>query len=83
MTGRLTAARVPAGGKTSLEAPRPDEDLFLYVTDGAGTAINGGPHTLGQYDVILARPDVEPVALEAAPNQDLHYLSFYLPRFLE
>ncbi len=83
MTGRLTAARVPAGGKTSLEAPRPDEDLFLYVTDGAGTALNGGPHTLGQYDVILARPDVEPVALEAAPGEDLHYLSFYLPKFLD
>lgn len=82
MTGRLTATRVPARGQTQLEAPRPDEDLFLYVTDGAGTAVNGERYPLGQYDVILATPQVEPVTLSGAPDADLHYLSFYLPRFL-
>jgi len=82
MTGRLTATRVPAGGQTQLEAPRPDEDLFLYVTDGAGTAVNGERYPLGQYDVILATPEVETVTLSSAPDADLHYLSFYLPRFL-
>jgi redox-sensitive bicupin YhaK (pirin superfamily) len=82
MVGRLTAAHVPAGGQTTLEAPRADEDLFLYITDGAGRAINGAAHPLGQYDVILATPQVEPVTLHAAPAGDLDYLSFYLPRFL-
>ncbi|MBZ0299805.1 MAG: pirin family protein, partial [Anaerolineae bacterium] len=83
MTGRLMATTIPAGGRTELAAPRPDEDLFLYVTDGAGSAANGSRHTLGQYDVILATPEVEPVALSAAPDSDLHYLSFYLPKFLD
>lgn len=83
MTGRLTATRVPKGGTTLLEAPRPDEDLFLYVTDGKGTAVNGSSYMLGQYDVILATPNVETVTVGAAPDQDLDYLSFYLPRFLD
>lgn len=82
MTGRLTAARLPVGGSTQLEAPREDEDLFLYVTDGAGVAANGSTHSLGQYDVILATPETEPVTLSAAADSDLHYLSFYLPSFL-
>lgn len=82
MTGRLTATRLPTGGSTQLHAPRADEDLFLYVTDGAGTAENGTRHTLGQYDVILATPETEAITLRAAPDADLHYLSFYLPRFL-
>jgi redox-sensitive bicupin YhaK (pirin superfamily) len=82
MTGRLTAAHVPAGGQTQLEAPQPDEDLFLYVTDGAGQAVNGQVHRLGQYDVILATPAVETVTLRAAPDSRLDFLSFYLPRFL-
>jgi hypothetical protein len=83
MEGRLTATAIPAGGKTSLEVPRAGEDLFLYVTDGAGQAqVNGRADSLGQYDVILARPKVESVTLEAAPDQSLHYLSFYLPPFL-
>jgi len=83
MTGRLTAATVTPEGTTTLEAPRPDEDLFLYVTDGAGTfaAEKGESGTLGQYDVILARPGVEKVEIKAA-DTPLHFLSFYLPRFL-
>ncbi len=81
VSGRLSATRIPAGGQTTLIPPQAEEDLFLYVTDGKGSALNGGPHSLGQYDVILARPDVEPVTLSAA-DQDLDFLSFYLPRFL-
>ena len=29
---------LPAGGATTLEAPAPGEDLFLYITDGTGQA---------------------------------------------
>jgi redox-sensitive bicupin YhaK (pirin superfamily) len=82
MQGRLTATTVPAGGSTTIEAPRPGEDLFLYVTDGAGIATNGTTHNLGQYDVILARPETEAVTISAAPDTRLDYLSFYLPSFL-
>jgi redox-sensitive bicupin YhaK (pirin superfamily) len=82
MAGRLTATTLPPEGRAPLGAPRPGEDLFLYVTDGAGTAFNGGPHPLGQYDVILATPDVEPVEISAGPDAPLHFLSFYLPTFL-
>jgi hypothetical protein len=83
MMGRLTAATLQPGGKTSLEAPKVGEDLFLYVTDGAGVAVhNGGADSLGQYDVILARPGVDAVEIEAVGEQKLHFLSFYLPAFL-
>jgi hypothetical protein len=83
MTGRLTATTVPAAGSTALEAPRDGEDLFLYVTDGAGRF--EGTHeagALGQYDVILAKCDAPDTVLAASPSQPLHYLSFYLPRFI-
>lgn len=33
---RLSATAVDPGGATQLEAPGPGEELFLYVTDGAG-----------------------------------------------
>jgi len=79
MLGRLTAARIPAGGSAALEAPLVGEDLFLYITDGRGTFAE---HALGQYDVILARPDAPPSTLHAAEDHSLHYLSFYLPSFL-
>jgi redox-sensitive bicupin YhaK (pirin superfamily) len=82
MTGRLTATHLPAGGATHLEPPRPGEDLFLYVTDGAGDAANGSAHGLGQYDVILATPDTEAVTLKAVADTSLDYMSFYLPSFL-
>ncbi|MBZ0290194.1 MAG: pirin family protein [Anaerolineae bacterium] len=83
MTGRLTAATVPPGGSTTLVAPRPDEDLFLYVTDGAGqTAYAGDSMALGQYDVILATPDIQSTMLTADSSAPLHFLSFYLPRFM-
>lgn len=83
MKGRLTATAIEPDGSTELEPPRPGEDLFLYVTDGAGAAAhNGDAPDLGQYDVILANPQVNPTTLTAAPGQSLHYLSFYLPSFL-
>ncbi len=82
MTGRLTATTVDVGGVTALDAPRPGEDLFVYVTDGAGSARNGHESALGQYDVILARPEVEAVEIAADGDTPLHYLSFYLPSFL-
>jgi redox-sensitive bicupin YhaK (pirin superfamily) len=79
---RLTASTLPAGGTTTLEAPRPGEDLFLYVTDGAGQADLPQATLLAQYDVLLARPDAPPAPIHAAADQRLNYLSFYLPRFL-
>jgi hypothetical protein len=83
MTGRLTAASI-ANGKTHLEAPRAGEDLFLYVTDGAGAVqYNSNPIALGQYDVILAKPDVAPITIQAAPGESLNFMSFYLPSFLD
>lgn len=83
MTGRLTATTVAANGTTTIEAPHPGEDLFLYVTDGGGQAAhNGSAPMLDQYDVILARPDAAPVTIQAAPESDLHFMSFYLPSFL-
>jgi redox-sensitive bicupin YhaK (pirin superfamily) len=83
MTGRLTATTVDAGGATLLQPPRPGEDLFLYITDGIGQAQHHGESvTLGQYDVILAMPEADSVTLGADGDKPLHYLSFYLPRFL-
>jgi redox-sensitive bicupin YhaK (pirin superfamily) len=82
MTGRLTAAVVEPGGTTSLVPPRPGEDLFIYVTDGSGQIDTDGT-ALGQYDVILARPDMDAVTVTAAPANELHFLSFYLPTFLK
>ena len=83
MTGRLTATTVEAGGATTLELPAPDEDLFLYVTDGAGQVrFEDNCTPLGQYDVILARPAAPAAMLTAGPEQPLHFLNFYLSRFL-
>jgi len=82
MTGRLTAAKVAAGGTTTIEAPQVGEDLFLYVTDGSGQAHYGSrTPKLGQYDVLLARPDVTDATLSAG-EQGLDFLSFYLPSFI-
>ncbi|MBI3762929.1 MAG: pirin family protein [Chloroflexi bacterium] len=83
VAGRLTATHVDPGGATPLDPPRTGEDLFVYVTDGAGRmSSNGDAATLGQYDVILARPDAPATRLAAAPGECLHFLNFYLPRFL-
>jgi len=84
MAGRLTATTIQPGGTTHLQAPQPDEDLFLYVTDGAGqTADDGESIALGQYDVILATPDLNPTPITAGTGAPLHFLSFCLPRFLD
>ena len=83
MTGRLTATTVDANGSTEIEAPRADEDLFLYVTDGQGQAnYQDDAYTLGQYDVILARPDVSVATIYNEHDSPLHFMSFYLPSFL-
>ena len=83
MTGRLTATHVPAGGITQLEPPRPDEDLFLYVTDGAGNAANGSAHTRWANMMSFWRPRLpKAVTLQATSDSSLDYLSFYLPSFL-
>jgi redox-sensitive bicupin YhaK (pirin superfamily) len=83
MTGRLTATAVKPGHTAEIVPPQEGEDLFLYVTDGGGQAGHAGRIIpLGQYDVIVARPDMQPVALSAAGDAPLHYLSFYLPGFI-
>lgn len=83
VTGRLTATTVDANGQAEIEAPRSDEDLFLYVTDGAGqVTYEGNTLALGQYDVILATPDVQRGVIQADAG-GLDYMSFYLPRFIQ
>lgn len=83
MQGRLTALSLEANGTSSIEAPHAQEELFLYVTDGAGTVTyNGETITLNQYDVILARPDMDTAELRATSDEGLHLLNFYLPPFL-
>ncbi|MEQ8672014.1 MAG: pirin family protein [Aggregatilineales bacterium] len=88
MTGRLTATTIDAGGLTTVENPREDEDLFLYVTDGTGKAVNadadarGHVASLGQYDVILAQHDADTTTISAGDDNPLHYMSFYLPKFI-
>lgn len=82
MVGRLTAAVVPPAGTTTIQQPRSDEDLFLYVTDGTGSVKhNEESVSLGQYDVILATPEMDQTQITADAS-GLDFLSFYLPRFL-
>jgi redox-sensitive bicupin YhaK (pirin superfamily) len=83
MTGRLTATTVDARGTTTIQPPRDGEDLFLYVTDGAGqSSYNGRNVALGQYDVILGRPEIENATITASEDDSLHFMSFYLPSFM-
>lgn len=83
MHGRLTATQLGQTGRTTVENPQHGEDLFLYVTDGAGqVTYNGETHTLGQYDVLLIRPDADHVDITVSNEDSLHYMSFYLPPFL-
>jgi len=82
-TGRLTATLVDPGGQTRLEDPRSDEDLFVYITDGAGQVTHPDCQApLGQYDVILTQPDSAPATVAAVPDRALSFLSFYLPKFM-
>jgi quercetin 2,3-dioxygenase len=79
---RLTATYLDSGGTTTIEAPKPGEELFLYVTDGAGQFIvTGETKPVELYDVMLARPDMQSVQLKTDDN--LRFLSFYLPAFLD
>ncbi|MCA9902414.1 MAG: pirin family protein [Anaerolineae bacterium] len=82
VNARLTATVITPGGSVELEPPRAGEDLFLYVTDGSGALQNSRLNAnLGQYDVVLARPDAH-AHMTAGQDAPLHYLSFYLPSFL-
>ncbi len=83
INGRLTATTVDVGGTAVIAPPPPGEDLFLYITDGAGQAIYEAesPYKLGQYDVMLATSEAETATVQAG-DAPLHYLSFYLPQFL-
>jgi len=85
MLGRLSATSIDASGSTLVTPPRDGEDLFLYITDGAGllSDTTQSVATLGQYDVLLARPDMDSLSIQAGADAPLHYLSFYLPRFLK
>jgi len=83
VTARLTATWVDAGGSTSLQAPQAEEDLFLYITDGAGHVDLPDARTaLGPYDVLLAQPDTPQVTISAQVAQPLRFMSFYLKPFL-
>ena len=58
------------------------EDVFFYVTDGEGQASYlNQVDKLGQYDVILARPEAETITLSGG-DKPLDALCFYLPTFL-
>lgn len=83
MNGRLTATTIAAGGKATIETPKEDEDLFLYITDGAGQATHNGKNPiLEQYDVIIGTPELTSTTITAGEDEKLDYLSFYLPKFL-
>ncbi len=81
--GRLTATFVSHNNTTTLEAPDMGESLFLYVTDGEGImTYDGQDIPLKQYDVVLARPDVEIASIRGTSNKELSFMNFYLPKFL-
>ncbi len=78
---RLEASTLEPGGSLNIAPPLPGEDLFLYVTDGQGEAhFSGRTPALGQYDVILMRPDSRDAGLHATTRLDA--LAFYLPTFI-
>lgn len=83
VSARLSATFIEPNGSASIEPPRAGEDLFLYITDGAGSVNHSGETTrLGQYDVILTSPHMDAATIRAASDSDLRYMSFYLPTFL-
>jgi hypothetical protein len=78
----LTATVIDLGGTYTLPAPAAVDDLFTYVTDGSGMLVAEDAEVpLGQYDVLMARPEM-PTTTIRADEQPLHFLNFYLPRFL-
>ncbi len=79
---RLEAIAIEPGGSLEIAPPAAGEDLFLYVTDGRGNASFGGKtYALGQYDVLLMRPDADDAGLRA-DGERLDALAFYLPAFI-
>jgi len=81
--GRLTATFVSQNGKTTIEKPQLGESLFLYVTDGSGIVhYDGQGIELNQYDVILARPDMNISTIQGTSKTELSFLNFYLPTFI-
>ena len=82
VSARLTSTIVPAGGQSTVELPRPGEELFLYVVNGAGQIqASELDQSLGLYDVLLATPRAEAPNLFAG-DRPLNFLSFYLKPFL-
>jgi redox-sensitive bicupin YhaK (pirin superfamily) len=82
VSARLTATTVPAGGRTTVELPQPDEELFLYFVDGDGHLFTTDQHQpVGLYDVLLASPRAEAPEITAG-IKPLNFLSFYLRPFL-
>jgi hypothetical protein len=82
VNARLTATVIDLGGTYTLPAPAAGDDLFTYVTDGSGMLVAEDAEVpLGQYDVLMARPEM-PTTTIRADEQPLHFLNFYLPRFL-
>lgn len=80
VNARLSAAFLEPG-QTTIEAPQVGEQLFLYVTDGAGQVTYAGQTIpLKQYDVILATPAMQTALVES--DHSLRWLNFYLPDFL-
>lgn len=79
---RLEAITLTPGASLDVAPPQPGEDLFLYVTDGQGTAQFGSrTKALGQYDVMLLRPEARDAGLQT-DGQSLDALAFYLPSFI-
>jgi hypothetical protein len=83
MRGRLTAAVLRPGTQAQIELPCAGDDLFVYVTDGAGWATHADTRAaLGQYDVMLVRSDAAGARVKATADRPLHFLNFYLPHFI-
>jgi mannose-6-phosphate isomerase-like protein (cupin superfamily) len=56
--------------------------VLIYVTDGSGRLDSGEePVDLGQYDVLIVRPDAARCTVTAT-TEPLRLLSFYLPTFV-
>ncbi len=84
VNARLTSTQLPAGGTTTVELPHADEDLFLYVVNGQGGLTSTVGHSqLNLYDVVLASPEATAPTITASAEEDLTFLSFYLPPFMK
>lgn len=82
VAARVSSAIVPAAGRTIVELPQEDEDLFLYVVDGYGRMdASQTSHTLSLYDVLLATQAAGHISVEAG-ERPLNFLSFYLRPFI-